>query len=196
VAPPKVEKQVTQAISPARWRAVQTLQDIRKRRRPNSFEFEVADHAGALVLSPSRDEGGFLVVNTLKDARSVLIRRRRRDQARGMIPVLGSKAGTDPLELAPEVQRDGTYAADQGRGTEETVAWREVYARLAKPVAQRNRHAAACLDAWRDGADLNETAALLGISRDYVKKLRGLIRTTAAAEFPDMVGRNPGAAAA
>jgi hypothetical protein len=103
-----------------------------------------------------------------------------------MIPVLGSNAGEDPLELAPAVQRDRTYAASQGRGTEYAVAWREIYTRLAKVVARRNRYAAACLDAWRDGADLNETAARLGISRDYVKKLRGIIRATAAAEFPEL----------
>lgn len=146
-------------------------------------------------MSPARSEDGFLVVNALKDARSVLIRRKRRDRARGMIPVLGRNAG-DPLELAPEVQRDKTYTASQGEGTEHAVGWREVYARLVKVVAQRNRHAKACLEAWRDGADLNETAARLGISRDYVKKLRGLIRTTAAAEFPDMVSHNPPIAAA
>jgi hypothetical protein len=193
---PKVEMQVTQPISSARWRAVQQLQDIRWRRRPNFFEFDIADYAGGLVLSPTRSEDGFLVINALKDARSVLIRRKRRDRARGMIPLLGSNAGDNPLEVAPEVQRDKTYAASQGRGTEHTVGWREIYDQLAKLVAQRNHHAAACLDAWRNGADLNETAARLGISRDYVKKLRGLIRTTAAAEFPEMLARNSRVAAA
>jgi hypothetical protein len=157
----------------------------------SGWSASVADCAGTLVLSPARSEDGFLVTNALKDARSILIRRKRRDRARGMIPLLGSNAGDDPLEVAPEVQRDKTYAASRGQGTEHTVGWREIYAQLAKLVAQRNRHAAACLDAWRDGADLNETAARLGISRDYGRKLRGLIRTVAATAFPEIVGPNP-----
>jgi hypothetical protein len=61
--------------------------------------------------------------------------------------------------------------------------WADAYARLRAALEKRNRYAAACLDGWRAGEEESETAAALGISRDYVKKLRRLIRRTAAEIF-------------
>lgn len=110
----------TQALSPARCSAVLALQQLRSRRASGSFEFEIADYAIDLVLNDRRPESDFLVVNALKDARSVLIRQKRRLRTRGMLP-------------------------------------------------------------------LDETAIRLGISREYVKKLRGRIRSTAVATFASEV---------
>ena len=57
-------------ISAAQWCAVQTLQGMRDRRNPNSFEFEIIDYAIDLALSPNRALNQFLIKNVLRDART------------------------------------------------------------------------------------------------------------------------------
>jgi DNA-binding CsgD family transcriptional regulator len=65
-----------------------------------------------------------------------------------------------------------------------TLEWESSYRLVENEVARHNRHARACLEHWRDGDDLRQTAAKLGISREYVKKLRRRIRRTALAVVP------------
>jgi hypothetical protein len=161
----------TQVLSPARCSAVLTLQKIRSRRVPGSFEFEAADHAIDLVLSDQRPESNFLVINALKDARSVLIRQKRRLHTRVMLTL-----DETPDTVAGQELVQSMIGAQHPLA--EDAAWYDSY-RVLRTSLGEDGYLPRCLDAWRDGEELAETATRLGISRDYVKKLRGRIRATA-----------------
>jgi hypothetical protein len=165
---------MTQSISAARWCAVHKLQTIRDRYSSGSFEFDVADHAIDLVLSPDRPDNEFLVHNAMRDARSVLIRQKRRVADRGMHPLYG-----DDEEISPQVQKDQTYARSQPPSVEAVLGWRQEFEQLRARVANDNGYAGRVLDRWLVGDEVNETAQLLKISAHYVKKLRKRIRETA-----------------
>ncbi|UYG05541.1 hypothetical protein OCT51_09330 [Halomonas sp. LR3S48] len=164
----------TQALSPARCNAVLALQNLRARRAPGSFDFEIADYAIDLVLSDQRPETDFLVVNALKDARSVLIRKMRRHRARGMLPIEETVNTATSQELAQAMIAAQRPLADN-------VASYHSYQQLRARLGDQG-YLPECLDGWRDGEGLLETAQRLGISREYVKKLRGRIRSIAAQE--------------
>ena len=66
---------------------------------------------------------------------------------------------------------------------ERSLVWADACSYLRLALDQRNPYATHCLDGWRNGEKEHETAAALGISREYVKKLRRLIRTTASEIF-------------
>lgn len=164
----------TQALSPARCGAVLALQNLRARRAPDSFDFEIADYAIDLALSDKRPETSYLVVNVLKDARSVLTRKKRRHRARGMLlldETLSTAAGQELAEAMTAAQRP---LADD-------VASYHSYQKLRARLGDQG-YLHQCLDGWLDGEELLETAQRLGISREYVKKLRGRIRSIAIQE--------------
>jgi hypothetical protein len=108
-------------------------------------------------------------------------RRRRRDRSR-FVPLYGR--GQDN-ELALSAEVEDALTKDNGAlcELERSSMWADDYARLRAALEKRNRYAAACLDGWCAGEEESETAAALGISRDYVKKLRRLIREIAAKIF-------------
>jgi hypothetical protein len=174
---------MTQAIEPEQWAAITQFQRCNRTRDPNSLTFAVADHAITLTLSPERPVDAFLARNAWRDARKTVLRRRRRIQMREA-PSLYSEDG---LEVCREVQdtcsRSGTGVVD----VQQSIIWGEAYGQLHATLKLRNRYAAACLDAWRDGREEHETAAALGISLAYVKKLRSAIRRVATEIFAEDV---------
>lgn len=163
--------------TPAHWCAVQTLQAIRDRHQPGTFEFEVADHAINLVISGTRPPGPFLLRNAYRDARSVMIRRKRRD--REFLPLDEDTCG----EYRHEVH-SLWYSAHTC--PERRVIYLDAYERLKLHVSNSNKLAAPCLDCWHAGDTLDETASRLAISREYVKKLRGSIRKAAKSRLPEL----------
>lgn len=167
-------------ISAARWAAVLTLQKMRDRRAPNSFEFEVADHAIDLLLNPERPEGPYLVPNALRDARSVLIRRNRRLRKRGMLPLYAGPESPAALEVSHIVESDRTVAASRPQSIETELGWKQVFHRLHSVVSDKSARAGEILIGWRAGEDMAEAAHRLQISKHYVKKLRGDIRREAS----------------
>lgn len=172
------------ALAPARWAVVSQFQRRRDRRNVNSFEFEIADHAVSLALNPNRRFDAYFARNTWRDAKSVVLRQRRRRKAR-FVPLHTQTEEGNHLDLSVEVQAALTTEDSALTDTERTLVWTDAYSRLRNALDRRNRYAARCLDAWRDGEEEQETAAALGISRDYVKKLRRLIRETAAEVLSD-----------
>lgn len=155
-------------ISPARSRALLALQALRGRRDPSSFEWEVADRAIDLALSPRRADGPFLVRHCLRNAASVVALSRRRATARGM-------AG-DPV--------DGEAAAmvpDDAPGQFEALAWAGVYAEFAARVGRVHPHAPAVLAGMEAGDDVAVTAASIGVSERLAKSLRASIRSLSGA---------------
>lgn len=178
MAKTEVVKMQTQ-ISAARWAAVHSLQNMRDRRDPNSFEFQVADHAIDLLLSPHRPEGPYLVKNALRDARSVLIRQKRRAQRRGMLPLYGDSGNGDGLELPRSLQSDPVVKAARPQSVETELAWKQEFGQLLLAISRRNARAGEVLTGWRLGEEVVETANRLQISTHYAKKLRGAIREQA-----------------
>jgi hypothetical protein len=166
----------TQNVSAARWAAVLSLQNRRSRLALNSFEFDVADHAIDLVLNAGRPEGPYLLQNALKDARSVVIRQKRRTRARGMVPLLDERAGTGPLEVSRSIEADRTVADARPRSIEVQLGWRQEFQGLHAIVSAARGRTGSVLTGWLGGEDLADTAKRLAISTHYVKKLRGEIR--------------------
>jgi hypothetical protein len=164
-----------QALEPERCAAIMRLQRLASQRDPSSFEFAVSDHAITLLLNPTRPIDSFSVRNAWRDARSVILRQRGRARERGMLPLHGTGAESS-------TETEATYFHNAGRvdNVDAPFVWADAYRRLRAALVLRNRYAAACLDAWRDGEEEHTTAAALGISREYVKKLRRLIRDVAA----------------
>lgn len=167
------------ALAPGRWAVVSQFQRRCGYRDVNSFEFEIADHAISLALNPNRPFNAYFARNTWRDAKSVVLRQRRRQKAR-FVPLSGQTEEGNHHELSVEVQAALTTQDSPLADTERALVWADAYSRLRSALDQRNRYAARCLDGWRDGEEEQETAAALGISREYVKKLRRLIRDTAA----------------
>jgi len=167
-------------MSAARWAAILTLQKMRNRRTPNSFEFEVVDHAIDLLLNPERIDGPYLVSNAVRDARSVLIRRGRRLRKRGMLPLYSDPDGNSGLEVSPVIEADRTVAAARPESIEIEMGWRQEFRRLHAAVLRRNSRAGQVLTGWWTGEDMAEAADRLRISTHYVKKLRGEIRKEAS----------------
>ncbi len=170
------------ADAPARWAVVSQFQRRRDRYDVNSFEFEIADHAISLTLNPERGFNGYFARNAWRDAKSVVLRRRRRQKAR-FITLYGQTVEGGHLDFSVEVQ--AALATLDCPDPQRTLVWADAYLRLRNALERRNRYAAGCLDGWRDGEEEQETAARLGISRDYVKKLRRLIRQAAAEVLSD-----------
>lgn len=163
----------------ARWRAILSLQQQRDRLDPNSFGFKIADHAITLLLNPSRPTSDFLVQNARRDAQSVLTRQLRRARARGMLSVLSTD---DTLEIDPNVQR--AKLLPNPETPEERFAAVQACEILREGVLLRGPLHRGIFDGWLQGDTLKETAIELGISPDYVKKLRGEIRKLAFEIIP------------
>jgi hypothetical protein len=174
---------MTQAtFVPGRWAVVEQFQQRRGNHASNSFEFEIADHAISYVIDPDRTFDDYFVRNAWRDAKSVVLRQRRRQQTR-FVALYGRSEDGAELDLSIDVQVHLTNGSGALQDAEMALVWSDAYSRLRAVLHQRNPFAAACLDAWRDGEEEQETAAALGISRDYVKKLRRLIRDLAAEMF-------------
>lgn len=174
---PKSEefKMSNNALSVVRCSAILELQALRTRRPAGSFESEIADYAIDLVLNDSRPDGDFLVVNALKDARSVLIRRKRRDKERAFFPMDESEENDVGQEVAHAMIASQRLLAHD-------IAWQDSYQYLLEAI-ESQKLLTECLKGWRDGEQLTETADRLDISREYVKKLRGRIRQIAISTF-------------
>ena len=160
---------MSELVSAAQWRAVVALQERRDRYASDSFWFDVYDHAIDIVLNPSRVDDAFLVRNALRDAKRTIKRRKARDRRRGLWSLDGIGASDGPpAQLLFET-------AD----LEAKMIWADGYAILAREVGKRHGQAVACLHAWRRGESVSETGQRLGISPNYVTKLRAAIRSTA-----------------
>lgn len=105
----------------------------------------------------------------------MLIRQKRRQRAREVFPL-----DETPDTFAGEELLRAMLAAQ--RPLAEVAAWQDSY-RLLRARLGEGSYLHECLDGWRDGEELSETANRLGISREYVKKLRGRIRSTAVTSF-------------
>lgn len=165
----------TQIVSAARWAAVLKLQNIRDKKSPQSFGFEIADYAIELVLSPERSEDKYLVKNALKDARSILIRRKRRERERGML----SLTEEDNVETAFQIENDPLVTSSLPPSPERVLVWKQELANLSKATPVRTPRVERVLLGWRNGESIRETAFRLNCSTHYVKKLRAQIRTKA-----------------
>lgn len=171
-----------QAVEAARWGAVEHLQRRICSSDPNSFEAAVAEHAIGLVLNPNRPVGAYLVQNARVDARKVVAARCRRRRQRE-VSLTQEREGVQPC---PGIEAS-CVAQGHVPHCERTILWQDAYWHLRAAVAGRNRMAGPCLECWRDGREERETAAALGISLAYVKKLRRLIRDTAVRVLPEAV---------
>jgi hypothetical protein len=161
---------MAQSLSEARARAITDIQILRDRRNVNSLEYATADHAIDLVLNASRPEDAFLVVNALKDARSVMLRRRRRENDR-----------TVELSVLDNLSGEGAASPSAGlcRSPEATLVESDAYDRLkawgdAQPV-----RTARCLEEWRLGFTGQESAKRNGLSRRTINTQRRTIRDAA-----------------
>jgi hypothetical protein len=165
-------------LSAARISAIQTLQKIRSRFNPGSFNFDVADHAIDLALSPRRNADGFLVRNTLRDSKRILCRQKAK--------------GPTMLSLDEEF-----FANGHDGGDSEEISWHD---RCASPDllpdqiclendfenALRQRldnalPAMAALDCVKHGATTKDFCQETGMSPSYFKKLKKTIQEEAAA---------------
>jgi len=147
---------------PARFSAIHPLQSIRDRHRPGSYRYEQADLGIDLTLNPGRVAGPYLVRNVLRDAARTL--RRNRESA-DLVSVAELLPHEEPAFAEPT--------------PEEQAAFEQTQAALCRAVGP-NRFAAGCLRALAAGRSVAETAAELGISPSYVKKLRAALRQAAA----------------
>ena len=164
-------------VSAARWAAIISLQNMRDRQPRNSFEFDVADYAIDLVLNPGRPDGPFLLQNALKDARSILIRQKRRSRARGMFALLSNSEETGAAEVSPLVETDRTVEQSRPQSAEVQLGWQQEYRALhTAAVTVSSGPVGRVLTGWLVGETLVETGNRLGVSSHYVKKLRGVIR--------------------
>ncbi|RRN63487.1 hypothetical protein [Caulobacter sp. 602-1] len=161
---------MAKSLSPARVRAIADLQEIRDQRPVNSLEYASADHAIDLVMNETRPENAFLVPNALRDARSVLLRQRRREATR--------QAPVEEVDTA-----DGFEAISPSalmcQSPEQALIWSEGYRKLAAWAAGRSVRTARCLEHWRYGNTAAEGAGLLNISRRTVMTERKTIRLAA-----------------
>lgn len=159
-----------QALSPARARATIDLQNIRNRRSVNSLEFAVADHAITLVLNPARVEDDFLVVNALRDARSILLRQRQRDTRR-YAPVEAMES-TDGLTME-------SPSAGLCRSPEAVLIANDGYRSLKAWGDRRPVRTARCLKQWYAGFTAAESARENGSSLRTERAERAGVRAAA-----------------
>ncbi len=157
-------------LSPARVRVIKTLQTLRDRRPVNSLEYAAADHAIELVLNEARPADSFLLVNALKDARSVVLRQRRRANARF--------AELETLDNASGILPDPPSAAFGG-SPETGLVWSDAYAQLKAWGDQQPVRTARCLEDWRLGYSVVESALRMGVSRRTLTTERKTIRDAA-----------------
>jgi hypothetical protein len=158
------------SLSPPRVRAIKTLQKLRDHRPANSLEYAAADHAIDLVLNDTRPADNFLLVNVLKDARSVVLRQRRRANGRVVdldaLDNLAGDAADSPsavLSCSPEA----------------TLTWSEGYRKLKAWGDQQPVRTARCLEDWRLGYTGTESARRQGLSRRTLTTERKVIRDAA-----------------
>jgi hypothetical protein len=173
---------MTQPLEVARWAAVHQLQRRACSDDPCSFGSAVADHAVGLVLNPSRSPDTYLAHNATRDARKVIAARLRNSRLRDVSLIDIER--TKPLGSSSDASNNFVGVALQ---SESGILWKDAFDRLRLAAANRNSRAAACLDHWRDGDADHETAAALGISLAYVKKLKRLIREIACTLLPEEV---------
>ena len=162
------------AIATDGWRAIARFQHRYSTERPNSFKADTADHAISLFLNRASRNDRFAARNAWRDAGSVVLRRHRRNAARYR-PLPETDHESDAAISSDVLQA----MADPAPTPEQALVWTDQYQRLRTAVSDKNAYAARCLDDWRDGYSEDETAAALCISRDYVKKLRALVKKTA-----------------
>lgn len=167
---------MTAAVSAARWAAVSELQRIRSRTR-DPLRAESADYAIDLILSPDRAEGPYLVRNALRDARSILIRRGRRERQR-FTSLTDENKETGILAA---VETDQQASASRPPSAETLLGWKRDLALVKQSVKSRSRRAADVLDIWLDEGSVADTARSLGVTAHAVKKMRGNIRRYAKA---------------
>ena len=171
-----------QPLEVVRWAAVHQLQRRACSGDPSSFGYAVADHAICLVLNPGRSADTYLAHNATRDARKVIAARLRKNRMRYV-----SLIDIDQTKPSDSSSDASTTFAGIALQPEPGFLWKDAFDRLRLAAANRNSRAAACLDHWRDGDADHETAAALGISLAYVKKLKRLIREIACALLPEEV---------
>lgn len=157
----------------SRFDAALQIQQHLARTGPNSDAHERADLALTLVLSPRRQPGSpsFLTRNALRDARKLLMRRRRRittDPLTEDTP-LGLAAAQGKLSacVSCETPLDQLVAAD----LERRIRW--------AVDADHGQRGILVLDALLSGEGVRETAAALCTSLRTVERLRCAIRRIA-----------------
>lgn len=156
-----------------RWRAVHDLQRRRSAYPPDSLPSRIADHAASLALSPKRAPGPYLAHNALRDARIIVLRRDRLDRSRFPASFYGTPENPDSLDIRHEVvgELDGAQVVADAEA-DERLEWLTLYQRIRAELVGVDPRLAEVFDGWRDSESVADSAARLGISQGYVKKLR------------------------
>lgn len=157
------------------WTTVSTLQQKMAKNVPGAFWYDVYDHAIELILSGNRHGDPYLLRNAVRDARSTVIRRKCRKQQIETVQIdaLGSEDALSKLENNPSI------VASRPSPTDTQIAATEMVCQLRTRLTTKNPHAGSVLEYWLIGESVNSTADRLGISRDYIKKLRKMVRSVA-----------------
>jgi hypothetical protein len=158
-----------------RFRAVEKLQSIRDRYRPGSYEFDKADYAIDLALSPGRPASDFLVPNTLRDAANILRRRAKNGPTFVSLDAVVSMAGDDGEE-------DCTFhdlLASRIPTPAEECSENDFVATLGCKVGADASAPRRALWAMLNGESAADFGRATGFSESYLKKLRHEVRTAA-----------------
>lgn len=158
----------------ARWSAVHDLQKRRSAFPQHSLQARIADHASALAMSVRREPTSFLAHNALNDARIIVLRQDKREQRLFPKPFYGTPANPDSLDVRHEIDGlvDTWVEPTELEILEADRVWRDHYARIRAALVSDDSRLGEVFDDWRDEVSVDESAARLGISRGYVKKLR------------------------
>jgi hypothetical protein len=150
-----------------RYAVVRRLQDRLSQAAPGSHNYEVAERAITLALSPRRtaDTPEHLERNVRRDAHRILTRARRRTFTDPMTPdtPFGREVeeGTHSAAVCPDPSPEELCeAADLQRGIEHRVG------------AHLGARGLRCLSGLLDGESPDETAAALGTAPRTVDRLR------------------------
>lgn len=160
---------MTLALSEARCDALSTLQSLRDRRDTSSIEYDVADHALSLAMSPSRDDTRYLARDCLRNARSIVVRSRRRSREGGVDFLSPAAAEGDPAELVAAETPDPF----------ERALWRTTYAVFVERIRALGRDAERALAGMVEDEPVERTAREAGMSPRKLKSLRAQIRRLA-----------------
>jgi hypothetical protein len=158
-----------------RFRAVEQLQSIRDRYWPGSYEFEKADYAIELALSPRRSANAFLVPNTLRDAAKIL--KRRADNGPEFLSL-----DAPVVTGGDEEKREMTLhdlVPGQVPTPAEGCADHDFIATMASRLDAESSALVHALTAILHGETAHEFGGRTGLSESYYKKLKHEVRSEA-----------------
>jgi len=161
---------VSDAGAGVRFAAALHLYSRLARAQPGSDFYERADLALSLILSPRRtaDTAPFLARNAWRNARTLLVRERRRTT-------------TDPLTHDTSVGRLAAQGEIRSCMTSVTpldlALANDLEARIrAEVISQSGRNGGAVIDGMLSGESVVQTAERLSVSVRTVERLRSVVR--------------------